>query len=165
MYLVFETENQIEVALGLLKSKYRYQRLDGKWITPKPEEIPDGLPPYEIEEEILAWYPPESKQYAALITAADKYFNTMMPIAQSIGSEVLKRCMKRNMAAGINAFQMEHLVERLGKIHVLLSMGALKDSITLLSVMEPDDITETYHWVTQDRVNEIISVIQELSIG
>ena len=101
MFLVFNTEADVDIAMSILDSKYKYQRLDGKWITLKPEVIPDGLPTYTEESESLSWYPIESKQYDILRCSIDCGLNNKFDAIDKAYELVKREFVCENIRMGI----------------------------------------------------------------
>ena len=101
MFLIFDNETLINEALILLESKYKYQRLDGKWITPIPNIIPIGLMNYIEESESLYWYPVDSKQYITLKGSIDGKLNRTFDEIDKAYELVKREFVCENIRMGI----------------------------------------------------------------
>lgn len=107
MYLVFSTEAYIDIALELLISKYKYQIIDGRWITPKPSIIPEGLPEYTEENESLSWYPKDSKQYEVLRNTIHAKLDEQFAKIDIIAVNIKKDFTYENIDMGISGMMYD----------------------------------------------------------
>lgn len=101
MYLVFNNETDINTALTILSNKYKFQRIDTKWITPKPDTIPSGLPSYTEENELLTWYSVDSKQYNILKCTIDCGLNSTFDAIDAAYELVKREFVCENIRMGI----------------------------------------------------------------
>jgi len=75
------------------------------------------------------------------------------------GQRISDRFLERNTMDGITSEQSAWVLEKAGPISILLLVGALAKAKELLLSMTPDDMTEDFHWITQERINLIIEDI------
>ena len=140
-YLVFDTETDIDTALNSLVSKYKFQRLDGKWIIPRPNIIPEGLPSYTEESENLNWYPKDSKQYSVLYKQITDRLNLKYDIIDEVYEEVRRDFMNSNILMGITELgQTQIVLDAMEKVDYCMrsrSVIAVFDLIDAIERSEP----------------------------
>jgi hypothetical protein len=140
-YLVFESETDIDQALTILASKYKFQRLDGKWITNRPETIPTGLPVYSEEEEDLSWYSINTKQYDVLYRTIIFRLNTKYDIIDRVYEEVRRNFTNENILMGITELgQTQIVLDAMEKVDYCMrsrSVVAVFDLIDAIPRSEP----------------------------
>ena len=76
---------------------------------------------------------------------------------REIGQEVLDNFLYRNIEENISSEQVRHTLERTKYIESLLRLGSLSTALNELTLLEPDDMTEPYHWINKTRIDEIIN--------
>jgi hypothetical protein len=77
------------------------------------------------------------------------------------GQGISDKFIQRNIDEGINDEQSVWLLSRASQVSMFLMVGAIGDAAATLQAMEPDDMTESFHWITQDRINNILQDITE----
>ena len=78
---------------------------------------------------------------------------------KQIGEKVLDNFLNRNIEDEITSEQVKHTMERTKDIESLLRLGSLETALIELGLLQPDSMTETQHWITQERINYIIDDI------
>lgn len=81
---------------------------------------------------------------------------------------------QKNKDEGINIYQAMHMHHRMRALNVnmggfetvqdIINMGASGDIETAcvcLQYCQPDDMTQAYHWLSQDRLNYLVSRMKE----
>ena len=76
------------------------------------------------------------------------------------GQMVLDSFVTRNIEESISSEQIKHALERTKYIESLLRLGSLSNALSELVLFEPDDMTESYHWLSKTRIDEIINDLQ-----
>lgn len=76
---------------------------------------------------------------------------------REIGEMVLDNFSNRNIEDGITSDQVKHTLERTKDIESLLRLGSLDTALIELSVLQPDDMSQPFHWVTQARIDTLIN--------
>ena len=149
MFLVFASEIDIDAALILLGSCYKYQRLDNKWITQKPEIVPENLPEYLEESESLTWYPSDSREYHYLheelccaleikLDAIDVYYNT-----------IKREFTKENILMEITQLGQTQLVlDAFEQVDYAMRQGSVFAACTHM-----DSIVRSSPFLTDERIN------------
>lgn len=82
-----------------------------------------------------------------------------MSILREKGQEISDKFIERNLNDGINDEQSKWVLTKAGDITMYLMVGALGDAAAALHNMPVDDMTEEYHWITQERKNKVIEDI------
>ncbi len=78
---------------------------------------------------------------------------------KQVGEEVLNNFLNRNIEDEITSEQVKHTIERTKDIESLLRLGSLETALIELGSLQPDRMTETQHWITQERIDDIINDI------
>jgi len=78
---------------------------------------------------------------------------------KQIGEQILDNFLNRNIEDEITSEQVVHTMERTKDIDALLRFGSLETALAELSVFVPDDMSEPFHWVNQQRIDHIINDI------
>ena len=155
MYLVFENETNINAAMELLESDYRFQRVDGYWITIAPEVIPPGLPTYTLEDELLAWYPEDSKQYKYLAKKLKDDLGVKIIVSQEKMDDIRKIFVDDNAIYEVNnSNQCLKIVEALHNVELLMKYGFLEEALIELQGMK---INEPF--ITVDKIVEAQNIM------
>ena len=94
----------------------------------------------------------------------DEFFASLprkydISILREEGQRISDRFLERNTLDGITSLQSAWVLEKAGPISILLLVGALAKARELLLSMSPDEMTEDFHWITQERINLIIEDI------
>jgi hypothetical protein len=141
MYLVFETESDIDNALNLLVSNYKYQIQDGRWITPMPNEIPEGLPPYTEEAENLSWYAEWHQAIFSLRAEISKKLEQKYDSIDQVYERVRRDFTNENILMGITEMGQTQLVlDAMEKVDYCMrsrSVVAVWDLIDAIPRSEP----------------------------
>lgn len=66
----------------------------------------------------------------------------------------------QNNLMGITIEQTNHIVNRLLNIIVMGMTGALETVVSELQNLAPDDFTQSYHWITQQQIDDCIIKVQ-----
>ena len=77
------------------------------------------------------------------------------------GAEISERFIQRNSDDNINASQSGWVLHKAGAITMFLVVGALVDAKSMLLALTPDDMSEPYHWITQERIDLVLADIDE----
>ena len=80
-------------------------------------------------------------------------------LLREAGVKVSQRFMQRNSDDNIESSQSAWVLHRCNIITIYLVIGALVDAKDILLDLVPDDMSEPYHWITQERINKIIEDI------
>jgi len=97
-------------------------------------------------------------------TDAEYFAGAISNVYQPIGLRVVNKFMGRNKADGITHEQSNHTLIVGQAALNYLSTGALSDALKALDGINPDDMTEDYHWVTQEKIDLIkLDIYTELS--
>ena len=80
-------------------------------------------------------------------------------LLKEAGEEVSQRFMQRNSDDNIDSSQSAWVLHRCNIITMYLVIGALVDAKDILLDLVPDDMSEPYHWITQERINKVIEDI------
>jgi hypothetical protein len=83
-------------------------------------------------------------------------------IYKPIGEKVINLFMGRNSVDGISNEQSKHVVNKAKEVTDFLGNGAIPDAMIALATFEVDDMTETYHWLSQERINLVIADLNKL---
>jgi len=76
------------------------------------------------------------------------------------GAEISEKFIQRNADDNINASQSAWVLHRAGAITMFLVVGALVDAKNMLLALTPDDMSEPYHWITQERIDLVLADIE-----
>ncbi len=82
-----------------------------------------------------------------------------MSILREKGQEISDKFIERNLDEGINDEQSKWVLNKSNDITMYLMVGALGDAASALNNMTADDMTEDYHWITQERIDKVIEDI------
>ena len=82
-----------------------------------------------------------------------------MSVLREKGQEISDKFIERNLDDGISDEQSKWVLNKSNDITIYLMVGALGDAAAALYNMTPDDMTEEYHWITQERINKVIEDI------
>lgn len=82
-----------------------------------------------------------------------------MSILREKGQEISDKFIERNLEDGINDEQSRWVLNKSGDVTLYLMVGALGDAAAALYSMSVDDMTEDYHWITQERIDKVIEDI------
>jgi hypothetical protein len=77
------------------------------------------------------------------------------------GAVISERFIQRNSADNINSSQSAWVLHKAGAITMFLVVGALVDAKNMLLALTPDDMSEPYHWITQERIDMVLADIEE----
>ena len=82
-----------------------------------------------------------------------------MSILREKGQEISDKFIERNLEDGINDEQSRWVLTKSSDVTLYLMVGALGDAAATLYNMPVDDMTEDYHWITQERIDKVIEDI------
>ncbi len=83
----------------------------------------------------------------------------VISVLREEGEIICDRFLERNRDDGITNEQSSWVLGRAGPITTLLRVGALKNAKQMLMALTPDDMTQSFHWITQERIDLIIEEI------
>jgi hypothetical protein len=75
------------------------------------------------------------------------------------GQEISDKFIERNLDDGISDEQSRWVLSKASTVTMYLLVGALGDAVAALHEMPLDDMTEEYHWITQERIQKVIEDI------
>lgn len=103
--------------------------------------------------------------FTSLYSMTVEQFFESLPVRPSviklkqIGEQVLDNFLSRNIEDEITSEQVIHTMERTKNVDALLRFGSLETALVELSVFVPDDMSEPFHWINQQRIDHIIDDI------
>lgn len=131
--------------------------------------LPDDTPE-EVWQKRLAEYakPPKSQEEVAA-----EYLAATISERQVIAASIMDRLKARNIAEGINIFQALWVHHRLRALEVsfmgldvtidlmnLVISGDLESACISLMNCQPDDMSQSHHWLNSDRIGWLVSEIK-----
>lgn len=149
MYIVCELESDIDIARSLTGNKYKFQRVDGKWITPYIQV--DDLPGHTLEEESLTWYDPNSKQYNILYNKINDDITKSYITIDLIYNKLKDEFSAENVIMGITQMGQTSLVmESLKDFDYCMRNRAIDEVWSVI-----DKIPRSTPFLTEERINNM----------
>lgn len=131
--------------------------------------LPDDTPE-EVWQKRLAEY---AKAPKSPEEAAAEYLSATISERQKIAASIMDRLKARNIADGIGIAQALWVHHRLRALEVsfmglevtidlmnLVISGDLESACISLMNSEPDDMSQPYHWLNEERIGWIVSEIK-----
>jgi len=81
-------------------------------------------------------------------------------LLREAGAGISEKFIQRNADDNINDSQSACVLHRAGSITMFLVVGALVDAKNMLLALTPDDMSEPYHWITQERIDLVLADIE-----
>jgi hypothetical protein len=129
-------------------------------------EMPDDTPEERWTEE-LAKYAVAPKSPSEIQAS---YLRNTIKQRKEYAEDLLERLKQKNITEGINVYQglwMHHRMRALpitvngvGLVQDVMNMavsGDIEIACVTLQYAQPDDMSQSYHWWTQDRINWLIA--------
>lgn len=145
MYIVCDTEIEIDAIRLLTTSKYKYQITDGRWITVYAE----GLG-YESVEPSLMWFPSGSKEYTVLRKHITDKLHITYESIEKVYLEVKEEFTDENILMGITQYGMTGVVaDALEKVDYYMRSMSVYEAFEAI-----DNIVRVDPFLSEERLTE-----------
>jgi len=164
-YHISEQENnliQAELPQGFT---FSFVRKDGRYV--HTTELLNKWPSVDMDSICNSLFQKSytdflAEKYTAMMSDPIYKAELIRDIYAPIGQQVVSWFMGRNSVDGINNAQSKHVVQKAGEITTFLNSGAIPDALAALATLTPDDMTESYHWLSQERIDLVLNDINTL---